>query len=284
LSGKSGGATTLGGANSIDALGSFQAGSLNLSNGKTLTVNGPVDGGASVALLTTSGDLLIDGALAGTKVDLRSAGVITEGSGGVVTAGTLSGKSTGATHLGTDTQSIANQIDVLGNFSSTAGFSLTNGKTLTLSSVDGSSFTVDAGTADLYLAVLQGDLLEQGKTPLYDGAGAFYAQGRMGSTAAPIYVIGDTTQLVAHVGQPPAYFYAVDRQGNILPLTGDRSFNVPTSLFFSKAQNGNGRGDAYIDPSVISANYRSFGIVPSGILLPEDQQACDPQVEDCGDE
>ncbi|OZB58567.1 MAG: hypothetical protein B7X39_17875 [Lysobacterales bacterium 14-68-21] len=284
LAGQSNGATTLGSSNSIDTLGSFSAGSLSLTNGQALSIGGPVSGGTRASLTTTSGDLAVNGQLSATAVWLQSAGAITEGSGGVITASTLSGQSGGLTTLGTRSQAIGNQIDTLGNFSSTAGFSLTNGRTLTLASVDNSAFTVDAGNAELYLGVTQGDLLAQGKTPLYDGTGTFASAGHMGSGSSPIYVIGDGAQLIAHVGNPPAYFYAVDRQGNILPLTGELSFNVPTSLFFGKAQNGNGRGDAYIDPSVISANYRSFGIVPSGILLPADQQACDPQAEDCGDQ
>jgi fibronectin-binding autotransporter adhesin len=119
---------------------------------------------------------------------------------------------------------------------------------------------------------------------MYDGLGTFSATGKIGSPDLPIYVIGAGDQTVAMVGAPPAYFYAVDRQGNILPLVGDLSVNVPTSLFTSRAQNANNRGDAYIDPSVISANYRSFGIVPSGILLPEDQQRCQPELEDCSNE
>jgi hypothetical protein len=284
LSGRSAGATTLGGANRIGSLGAFTAGSLNLRNAGALSVVGPVNGGGSTTLATSTGDLHIDGAITSTALRLESAGAISEGAGGVITAGTLSGRSTGATTLGTRASPIANRIDTLGNFSSPAGFSLTNGQTLTLASVDGSAFTIDAGHAELYLGVTSGDLLQSGKTPLYDGTGTFFAAGRMGTASAPIYVIGDSGQVIADVGAPPAYFYAVDRQGNILPLTGDLSFNVPTSLFFGKAQNGNGRGDAYIDPSVISANYRSFGIVPSGILLPEDQQQCQPELEDCSDE
>jgi hypothetical protein len=217
-------------------------------------------------------------------VRLVSAGAISESGNGAITATTLSGQATGATSLGTSSAPVANHIGALGNFSSPAGFSLTNAQTLTLASVDGSSFTIDAGHAALYLGVTGGDLLQSGTTPLYDGAGTFFSSGKMGTAKDPIYVIGDSGQVIADVGAPPAYFYALDRQGNILPLTGDLSFNVPTSLFFGKAQNGNGRGDAYIDPSVISANYRSFGIVPSGILLPEDQQQCQPELEDCSSE
>ena len=284
LTGQSAGATTLTGANSIDTLGSFRAAGLSLSNGKALVVSGPVDGGASAVLTTTAGDLSVEGALSASAVRLVSAGAISESGNGTITATTLSGQATGATSLGTSSAPVANHIGTLGNFSSPAGFSLTNAQTLTLGAVDGSSFTIDAGHAALYLGVTGGDLLQSGTTPLYDGAGTFFSSGKMGTAKDPIYVIGDSGQVIADVGAPPAYFYALDRQGNILPLTGDLSFNVPTSLFFGKAQNGNGRGDAYIDPSVISANYRSFGIVPSGILLPEDQQQCQPELEDCSSE
>ena len=284
LTGHSGGATSLLGVNHVGTLGSFSASSFDLSNAQSLTVTGPLDGGSSATLTTTAGDLAIDGAVSGTQTTLHSAGAISEGSGGGITAGTLSGSATGITTLGSRTRAMANRIGTLGNFSSTAGFSLTNAQTLTLASVGGSSYSVDAGTAALYLAIAGGDLFEQGQTPLYDGLGTFSATGKIGSASLPIYVIGTGDQSVALVGEPPAYFYAVDRQGNILPLVGDLSVNVPTSLFTSRAQNASHRSDAYIDPSVISANYRSFGIVPSGILLPEDQQQCQPELEDCPDE
>ena len=64
--------------------------------------------------------------------------------------------------------------------------------------------------------------------------------------------------------------------GCALPVVGAPNVNVPTSALTSRAQSGNNHGDAYIDPSVVTANYRSFGIVPSGILLPPDQQDCQP--------
>jgi hypothetical protein len=58
---------------------------------------------------------------------------------------------------------------------------------------------------------------------------------------------------------------------------------VPTASGAGSAQNGN-HGDSYIDPSVITANYRSYGIVPSGVRLPADQQnGCDPDQPDQSD-
>ena len=82
------------------------------------------------------------------------------------------------------------------------------------------------------------------------------------------------------VGLAPAYFYAIDSTGSLLPLGGGLAINVPTASGAGSAQNGN-HGDSYIDPGVITANYRSYGIVPSGVRLPEDQQSgCDPDQPD----
>ncbi|MGN2249706.1 filamentous hemagglutinin N-terminal domain-containing protein [Frateuria sp. GZRe14] len=281
LTGQASGAVALTGANRLDTLGEFSADGFTLTNGPSLTVTGPVDGGASVNLTTTRGDLLINGKVSGRATRLVSAGAITEGQGGSIVADTLSGQAGGYTQLGTASSPLANYIGTLGGFSSTAGFSLTNAQTLTLASVGGSTYTVDAGTSSLYLGVTGGDLLQIGTTWLYDGEGTFASTGRIGTSDAPIYVTGTGPQAVAFVGLPPAYFYAVNSAGNLLPLTGGDSVNVPTSLFTSRAQNANNHTDVYIDPSVISANYRSFGIVPSGILLPADQQACDPEMEEC---
>ena len=281
LTGHATGAVALTGANRLDTLGTFSAAGFALTNGPSLTVTGPLDGGASVNLTTTRGDLLINGQVSGKATTLVSSGAITEGQDGSIVADTLSGHAGGYTQLGTAAGPLANYIGTLGGFSSTAGFSLTNAQTLTLASVGGSAYTVDAGTSSLYLGVTGGDLLQVGKTWLYDGQGTFASTGRIGTSDTAIYVTGTGPQTVAVVGAPPAYFYAVNASGNLLPLTGGDSVNVPTSLFTSRAQNANNHTDVYIDPSVISANYRSFGIVPSGILLPADQQACDPEVEEC---
>jgi hypothetical protein len=171
-------------------------------------------------------------------------------------------------------------VDTLGNFSSPGGFSMTNNKTLTLASVDGSTFTANAGTAATYLSVTNGDLFQLGTTPLYNSTGIWGSTGRMGKASAPIYVIGTGLQMIANVGFPPAYFYAIDSNSNLLPLGGGFAINVPTATGAGSAQNGN-HGDSYIDPSVITANYRSYGIVPSGVRLPADQQSgCDPDQPD----
>jgi filamentous hemagglutinin family protein len=280
LNGQSVGATNLNGTNHIGTLGSFRASNFSLTNAQALTVGGSVSGGASTALTTTAGDLAINGAVSGTSTTLKSAGAITEGAGGVITAGTLSGQAAGTTTLGSATRRINNMVSTLGNFSSPAGFSMTNNKTLTLASVAGSAFTVNAGTSAFYLSVTNGDLFQLGTTPVYDGMGVWGSTGRMGTGSAPIYVVGTGLQTIANVGMPPAYFYAIDSSGNLLPLGGGLAVNVPTASGAGSAQNGN-HGDSYIDPSVITANYRSYGIVPSGVRLPADQQSgCDPDQPD----
>ena len=280
LTGQSGGATALNGPNHIGTLGSFTAAGFALTNAQALTVDGPVAGGSSTTLSTTAGGLTINGAVSGTQTTLNSAGAISEGSGGLITAATLSGSAAGGTTLGSATRRVNNMVDTLGNFSSPAGFSMTNNQTLTLASVAGSAFTVNAGTSAFYLSVTNGDLFQLGTTPVYNGMGTWGSTGRMGTGAAPIYVIGTGLQTVANIGMPPAYFYAVDSGGNLLPLGGGLAVNVPTASGAGSAQNGN-HGDSYVDPSVITANYRSYGIVPSGVRLPADQQAgCDPDQPD----
>jgi len=280
LTGNSVGATTLNGANQIGTLGSFTAANFALTNAQALVVGGPLDGGASTSLKTTSGDLAINGSVKGTAIALTSAGAISEGAGGIITAGTLSGSAVGPTVLGGAGSPNKNMVDTLGNFTSLAGFSMTNDKTLTLASVAGSAFTVNAGTSPFYLSVTHGDLFQLGTAPVYDGVGVWGATGRMGTGSQPIQVVGTGLQNIANVGLPPAYFYAVDSSGNLLPLGGGFAINVPTASGAGSAQNGN-HGDSYIDPSVITANYRSYGIVPSGVRLPADQQSgCDPDQPD----
>jgi hypothetical protein len=286
LSGSSTGATTLeGGGNRVATLEAFKAAGFSFTNGQSLIVAGPIEGGARTTLTTTrGGDLSIDGAVQGGMMTLVSAGAINEGASGSLTADTLTGSAAGMVMLGDAAHPLANYIGTLGGFSAPAGFSLTNAQTLTLASVNGSDYTVDAGTSSTYLSVINGDLLQTDQAPLYNGVGTWASTGHIGVGGAPIYVTGVDAQVIVPGGISPAYFYAVDRQGNILPLTGGSSINVPTSALTSRAQNTNKHTDSYIDSSVISANYRAFGIVPSGLLLPPDQQRCAPDAMDCDDE
>ncbi|EQD37042.1 YapH protein, partial [mine drainage metagenome] len=89
--------------------------------------------------------------------------------------------------------------------------------------------------------------------------------------------VSANSQFVAMVGIPPAYFYAVNQQGVIIPVAGQLSVNVPGSALASRAQNSNRHAYGYVDASVVSANYRPYGIVPPGIRLPADQQSCSPK-------
>ncbi|MGN2248433.1 hypothetical protein ACFWZ3_17295, partial [Frateuria sp. GZRR35] len=138
-------ATTLNGANQIGTLGSFSAVGFNLTNAQALAVAGPIDGGASTSLTTTTGDLAINGAVSGTTTTLTSAGAITEGAGGVITANSLAGSSAGATTLNR-----ANLIGTLGSF--TAGnFALTNAQSLAVTGPvnGGASTSLTTTTGDL---------------------------------------------------------------------------------------------------------------------------------------
>ena len=80
--------------------------------------------------------MAIDADLTGSIVDLISGGVITEGSGAVITAATLTGSSVGDTTLND-----ANLITHLGALTSGGAFALTNAQTLTVNG------TVDTDTA-----------------------------------------------------------------------------------------------------------------------------------------
>lgn len=284
LTGSSSGSTSLMQANGVGSVGNFSANGFSLTNANGLTIAGPLLSTGGVTLVTQGGDLDVTGTLSGSRVVLNAAGAINESSAGNIVATTLSGRAGGATSLGTQSQPIANHISTLGGFESPAGFSLTNGQTLTLASVDGSSYTVDAGTSALYLAVLNGSLMQAGTTPLYNGQGIYAASEHIGLVTAPIYAFGTLPYVVESIGLPPAYFYALDRQGNPLPEAGLLSINLPTTMSTSHAQNGNNRLDSYIDASIITASYRAYGIVPSGIRLPPDQEACDPETADCQSE
>ncbi len=269
-------ATTSGHALSVNQ--AVKGAAITLDSGGDLTVANAVTGTA--VNLSANGNLLIDAAVdsgAGiTRLTQTGSGVITGGTNGSITAAILTGSASGVTRLGSATQFMGNHVDVLGGFSSKAGFSFTNDGSLTLASVNGSAFTVDASQSGLYLAVHGGDLLQTGTTTAYDGAGAWSASGHIGLPNAPIYVTGTSPQIVAAIGSPPAYFYAVDYSGNLLPLTGATSVNVPTSILSSRSQGVNGHSDRYIDVGVITATYRAYGVVPPGLLLPPDQQQCAP--------
>jgi filamentous hemagglutinin family protein len=271
--------TTTGAGNALTVNQAVQGASITLASAGDLTVADAVTG--TQVALAANGNLAIDAAVSsgtGTvTLTQTGSGAITGGANGSITAATLTGSATGTTTLGSASQFMANHVDTLGGFSSPTGFSFTNDGTLTLASVGGSAFTVDAGKSAFYLEVHNGDLLQIGSNWLYDGTGSFSApDGHIGMQTAPIYVTGVSAQSVPAIGLPPAYFYGVDYNGNLLPFTGSNAVNVPQSILSSKSQGTNGHSDQYIDISVVTAVYRPFGIVPTGLLLPPDQSACSP--------
>ena len=144
------GSTTLGTlaspvANLIGTLGAFETGTgFSLTNAQTLAVSGAdvsglgftgVNAGTgALTLETTTGDLdlqtatgnLTAGPATGSQiVTLVSAGAIDQ-TGGIITAGTLTGSSVGSTTLGTLASPVANLIGGLNLFTSGADFSLTD--------------------------------------------------------------------------------------------------------------------------------------------------------------
>ncbi|MBE7564380.1 autotransporter-associated beta strand repeat-containing protein [Acidithiobacillus sp. HP-6] len=149
LTGSSVGSTTLDGANLITDLGIFTAAGFSLTNAQALTVNGPLTttgNTGTIDLTTTKGELDVNTGLTGGAITLNSAGnlpltqnisgstvVLDSGgtidqTGGILTAGTLTGRSAGSTTLDG-----ANLITDLGSFKAD-GFSLTNAQSLTVSS------------------------------------------------------------------------------------------------------------------------------------------------------
>ncbi len=148
LLGSSTGSTTLDGTNFIGTLGSFTAAGFSLINAQSLTVSGPVDGGASTVVTTIAGNLAMAGAVSGTSIMLNSSGDITEGVGGVLTAGTLTGSSAGDTTL-----SGANQINALGSVSAT-NIAFTNAQALTVAG----PLTTTGGAGNIQLTTSSGQL------------------------------------------------------------------------------------------------------------------------------
>ncbi|WP_343883867.1 filamentous hemagglutinin N-terminal domain-containing protein, partial [Rhodanobacter caeni] len=148
LTGSSVDSTQLDGTNHIASLGNFTANGFSLTNSQGLSVTGVVDGGASTALTTTSGDLTIDGTLKGTTVTLTSAGAIGEDTTGVIDATTLKGSSQGDTVLDG-----ANLVDTLDNFSA-ANFTLVNAQGLATTG----ALTTTGGTGSISLTTSSGAL------------------------------------------------------------------------------------------------------------------------------
>ncbi len=133
----------LGGANQIGTLASFTTKTgFALVDGQTLTVAGPVTDGRSVSLTTSTSGLVLGGSLSAPTVTLASAAGINQ-VGGTIAAATLTGSAAGPAVL----TATGNQVGTLAGFSSTGGFSLTDGQALTVTGTvsDGTAVTLAAG-------------------------------------------------------------------------------------------------------------------------------------------
>src|SRR5690606_15411903 len=192
---------------------------------------------------------------------LDAEGAIGLAGDGRIVAGTLSGSAGGATMLGNRDRFADNQVGVLGDFTSHAGFSMTNAGTLTLAPVGGSEYSIDAGTAETYLSIVDGDLLQEGTTPIRNGTGFYASTGHIGLVDAPIHVIGVEHQVVEFIGLPPAYFYATRADGTLLPIVGWNAVNVPASVISSRVQRATPAGLDYADPEAGASRAPAYDIV-----------------------
>lgn len=279
LSGSSQGATSLLAANRIDRLGAFTTNGFALSNAQALTVasNAVVDGGTgNVALTTTQGGIAIDGTLRSQHavtvdgtVTLNSAGTIVEGVGGRILADVLTGRSLGSASFGSENSFIANRVGTVSQFQSRGTFSLTTEGTLGIFNLDATGFTT-------YLGVIGGDLLQLRDSEIRNTTGRYFVPdggiGRRGNgEGQSLRVTGTGNQTIIDVRIRPAYVTARTANGTFLLLDGVGGFNSEIAGSTGSAQQSNNVSDSYIDPALISARFRTYGIVPSGMRLPEDQ-------------
>jgi hypothetical protein len=209
LIGSSVGAVTLTADNSIDSFGAFTThdGALTLTDGRSLTINGKVDvGTGGLSLMTlNSGSIVIDGTITGTSVDLTSAGTIGENGSGIITAGSLTGSSAGATTL----MARGNDIADLEAFSTSAGaFSLTDAATLTVNgavNVSGGKLTLNT-TGTNHNLVVDAALTDTGrtvdlisaKTISSNGSGIITAGALDGSSVGSVTLTADN--LIGRLG------------------------------------------------------------------------------------
>jgi hypothetical protein len=127
LGGSSTGSTTLtSSSNAVTALKGFSsAGGFSLTNGQSLSVNGAVNDGTSVAL-SVSGDLSLGDTIATATLTTTASGAITQ-PGGTLRVTTLAGSANTA-NFGQS----ANRIGTLGNFTVTNSLALTDAVTVAI--------------------------------------------------------------------------------------------------------------------------------------------------------
>ncbi len=170
---------SLGGANRVGILGGFTTtAGFSFVNGQALSVTGPVSDGQQVSL-STVGPLTLSGTVSAPVVTLASSnGAITQ-TGGTIVAGTLSGSSAGATTLG----SAGNNVQRLGSFSSTGGFTLVDQAALNVAGpvTDGTSITLSTPGALSLSGSLQTGALSLSALAVTQPGGSVVASSLTGS-------------------------------------------------------------------------------------------------------
>lgn len=281
LQGSAGGKVSLRGDNRIATLGDFSSQGLELRTTQGLQVTGNVQAGAQGLLDVYGGDLQLNGSVQAGQLRLQSSGAIRAGAGGRLLADRLSGRAAGPTMLGDASLFVANAIGTLGDFQSPAGFSLTNASTLTLASLNGSAFSVDAGHNGFYLKVQGGDIRQLGTTPVLAGPSHWWSSGGIGTQPLPIYLTSaGRTHKVDFIGRPPAYFHAVGTDGRSLAV-GDGP--DPEAMRPGvRAQGAVLPRAVYVDAAAAAVEQHATGITYPGIRLPAGMgRACDGDAAGC---
>lgn len=281
LQGSAGGKASLRGDNRIATLGDFSSQGLELRTTQGLQVTGNVQAGAQGLLDVYGGDLQLNGSVQAGQLRLQSSGAIRAGAGGRLLADRLSGRAAGPTILGDASLFVANAIGTLGDFQSPAGFSLTNASTLTLASLNGSAFSVDAGHNGFYLKVQGGDIRQLGTTPVLAGPSHWWSSGGIGTQPLPIYLTSaGRTHKVDFIGRPPAYFHAVGTDGRSLAVgDGPDPEAMRPGL---RAQGAVLPRAVYVDAAAAAVEQHATGITYPGIRLPAGMgRACDGDAAGC---
>ncbi|MET3497437.1 autotransporter outer membrane beta-barrel domain-containing protein [Variovorax boronicumulans] len=254
LTGTSVAGTTLTGANQIDTLGAFTAKGFSLTNGKALTVSGPLVSTAGVALATTAGNLAINSTVGGAGVSLNAAGAITQGAGSVITATSLSGAAAGDATLGG-----ANQIGVLGNFNA-ANLSLRTVLALTVSGdVAAGNVALDASKG----AVVTGSIQASGSTTI--AAGTSLQIGNGGTTGTLAGNVIDNGALSFNRSDAVGFAGNIGGTGTLtqagpgtLTLTGIADHTGGTTVAAGRLQIGNGSNSGSIAGNITNNSELAF--------------------------
>jgi filamentous hemagglutinin family protein len=148
LSGSAGTSATLGQANVVGTLSGFTATTgLSFVNATGFTASG-VQGGTSVSLTASTGDLTLSGDVGASTVALAATTGAINQTGGTITAGTLSGSAGTSATLGQ-----ANAVGTLFNFTATTGLTFADGAGFSASGVQGGTSTsLTANTGDMVLS------------------------------------------------------------------------------------------------------------------------------------